>query len=141
MAEQNVTSEVIAIGGANIDVKAKAGGEVITGTSNPGTVSFVLGGVARNVAHNLARLEIPVALISAVGNDAFARELLAETEAAGVDCSMVMRVQEKTSGYVAILDAKGEMIVAVNAMPAMDLLMPESLAAHEKRLDSAKLIL
>jgi pseudouridine kinase len=133
--------EVIVIGGANIDIKAKAAGDLIPGTSNPGAVSFAPGGVARNIAHNLARLEIPVALISAVASDAFGSNLIAETEAAGVDCSMVLRVPGPASSYVAILDARGEMAVAVNAMPAMDMLTPEVLAAHEQRLASADIIL
>jgi pseudouridine kinase len=132
--------EVIVIGGANVDIKAKAACDLAPGTSNPGTVSFSPGGVARNIAHNLARLEVPVALISAVGGDAFSTSLIAETEAAGVDCAMVLRRQGETSSYVAILNAKGEMALAVNAMAAMDSLTPERLAMHERRLDRAKLI-
>ncbi|MFN0194315.1 MAG: PfkB family carbohydrate kinase, partial [Aestuariivirga sp.] len=49
-------ADVVAIGGANIDIKAKALGNVLPGTSNPGTVSVSPGGVARNIAHNLAVL-------------------------------------------------------------------------------------
>src|SRR5205085_1549816 len=135
------TGDVIVIGGANIDIKAKAEGELIAGTSTPGVVTFAPGGVARNIAHNLARLEIPVALISAIGTDAFGNDLLRQTEAAGVDCSMVLRTRGQMSSYVAILDARGELAVAVNAMPAMDLLTPEVLALHEKRLAAARLIL
>ena len=81
----NQSFEVIAIGGANIDIKAKAERALVPASSNPGAVSFALGGVARNVAHNLARLDVAVALISAVGADAFGRDLLARTETAGVD--------------------------------------------------------
>lgn len=133
--------EVIVIGGANIDIKAKAGRELIAGTSNPGTVDFALGGVARNIAHNLARLDMPVALLSAVGTDAFGNNVLAQTEIARVDCSMVLRVREPTGSYVAILDHQGEMTVAVNAMSAMDRITPEAIAVHERRLKSAQLIL
>jgi sugar/nucleoside kinase (ribokinase family) len=136
----DTVSQIIAIGGANIDIKAKANGELIAGTSNPGTVSFAPGGVARNVAHNLARLEIPVALISAMGTDAFSDSLIAETEAAGVDCSMVQRIRGEASSYVAILDGKGEMAMAVNAMAAMDALTPETLAIHNNRLAAARFI-
>ncbi len=132
--------EVIAVGGANIDIKAKAAGDLAPGTSNPGEVSFTPGGVARNIAHNLAKLEVPVALISAIGTDAFSRDLLKHTETQGVDCSMVLRTEGPASSYVAILDAGGEMAVAVNAMPAMELLTPEYLALYEDRLAAARLI-
>jgi pseudouridine kinase len=134
-------TEVVIIGGANIDIKAKARSELVTGTSNPGSVSFASGGVARNVAHNLAQLGVPVALLSAVGDDAFGSRLIAETEAAGVDCSMVLRTRQPTGSYVAVLDSEGEMTVAVNAMTAIDALSPAILAEHEQRLASARLIL
>jgi pseudouridine kinase len=99
-----------------------------------------LGGVARNVAHNLARLDVGVALISAVGNDDFGRDLLARTEAAGVDISMVIQMYEPTGSYVAVLDPDGEMTVAVNAMAAVDGLTPDRLAVHESSLRDAKLL-
>ena len=133
--------EVIVIGGANIDIKAKSSGALISGTSNPGDVCFAPGGVARNIAYSLARLDVPAALITAVGADDLGDRLLAETEAAGVDCSMVLRTGQPTGSYVAILDAQGELAFAVNAMSAMEKLTPAVLVDHEERLEAARLIL
>src|SRR5207244_2238173 len=49
--------------------------------------------------------------------------------------------QGETSVYVAILDAAGEMALAINAMPAMDSLVPGHLAAYEWRLTAARLLI
>jgi pseudouridine kinase len=135
-----VDRQVIAIGGANIDIKAKARRELTPGTSNPGDVAFSAGGVARNVAHNLARLGVTTGLITAVGHDVFGDRLIAETERAGVDCSLVLRSDEPTGAYVAVLDPAGEMQVAVNAMPTMERLVPDDLERHEEKLRAAKLV-
>jgi pseudouridine kinase len=82
-------SFVTVVGGANIDIKVAIKGATIPATSNPGTAMMSLGGVGRNIAHNLARLDVAVKLISAVGRDAQGDRLLAETEAAGVDVAAV----------------------------------------------------
>src|SRR6266850_5910429 len=65
---------VVCIGGANMDIKCRIAGKTVMGSSNPGATVLAPGGVARNVAHNLARLGVGAALVSAVGRDAFGRQ-------------------------------------------------------------------
>ena len=81
--------DIVVLGGANIDIKAKVTAPNRLGTSNPGIVSTSAGGVGRNIAHNLARLGADVALISVVRNDVHGDAVLAETRRAGVDVSRV----------------------------------------------------
>jgi sugar/nucleoside kinase (ribokinase family) len=117
---------VVVVGGANIDVKARTTAALVTGTSNPGTVVRTPGGVGRNVAENLARLGSRVALVSVVGSDPDGDWLLAETSAAGVDVSAVLR-GGPTGRYVAVLDAGGDLVAAIADMAATDELGPEVL--------------
>ena len=97
---------VVVVGGANVDIKARSTAALVGGTSNPGTVVRMPGGVGRNVAENLARLGSRVALVSTVGSDPDGDWLLEETAAAGVDVSSVLR-GGRTGRYVALLDANG----------------------------------
>ena len=53
----NLSKKVVVIGGANIDIKGKSFEKLEGITSNPGKVSIALGGVGRNIAHNLTLLE------------------------------------------------------------------------------------
>lgn len=116
---------VVVVGGANVDVKARTLKAAVPGTSNPGVTVQAAGGVARNVAENLARLGVPVSLVSVVGRDALGEGLLRATEAAGVDVRPVLRAAGVTTGtYTAVLDASGELLVAVAAMEAMEALTP-----------------
>jgi pseudouridine kinase len=133
--------EAIVIGGANADIKAKLAARHIPATSNPGEVSFSPGGVARNIAHNLAVLGVGVGLISAIGNDAAGQMLREVTAGAGVDMSMGVDCDEATGTYVAVLSETGELITAVNAMSILERLTWERVYAHADRLRAAKLVI
>jgi pseudouridine kinase len=109
-------SFVTVVGGANIDIKVAINGATIPATSNPGTAMMSLGGVGRNIAHNLARLDVTVKLISAVGRDPEGDRLLTETAAAGVDVASVRRGGANTGVYAAVLDREGELVIGVSAM-------------------------
>jgi sugar/nucleoside kinase (ribokinase family) len=132
---------VVVIGGANIDVKCRIAAATAMGSSNPGAVTTTVGGVARNVAENLARLGLKTALISAVGWDAEARRVIAETTAAGVDMSAVLRDGQPTGRYVATLDARGDLLVAVNAMGILEALTPKAMTQQRALIEGARLII
>lgn len=116
---------VVVIGGANVDVLARSAVGIVAGTSNPGTTTVGNGGVARNVAENLARLGTRTVLLAAVGEDALGDRLLADTAAAGVDVAAVRRTPTPTGSYTAVLDSDGELVVAVADMTATDDLGPD----------------
>jgi pseudouridine kinase len=119
-----MTNQVVVVGGANMDVKARSHAPAVPRTSNPGVVRTTPGGVGRNVAENLARLGSAVTLVAAVGTDVLGDDLLAETASAGVDISLVRRGAHSTGTYVAVLDADGELVTAVADMAATTALSP-----------------
>jgi pseudouridine kinase len=133
---------VVVVGGANIDIKARSSAAAISQTSNPGRTSTTPGGVARNIAENLARLGTTTQLIVALGRDQYGERLLTETRDAGVLLDYVHRSAHPTGSYTALLDADGEMLLAVADMSATDDLRPEHLRpARELILHAALLVL
>jgi pseudouridine kinase len=130
----------VVIGGANMDVKARSTRPVVAGTSNPGRVVRSPGGVGRNVAENLARLGTVTQLVAAVGDDPLGHELLAATDAAGVDVTLVRRVPGPTGTYVAVLDADGELTVAVSDMAATEALGAADVRAAGDAIAAAGLV-
>ncbi|WP_341926357.1 carbohydrate kinase family protein [Nocardioides psychrotolerans] len=131
---------VVVIGGANLDLKARTTRAVVPGTSNPGTIATSPGGVGRNIAENLARLGTPTLLVAAVGRDLFGDELLAATAAAGVDVTRVRRVVGESGTYVAVLDERGELHVAVSDMSATATLRPEDMDVERAVIGAADLV-
>jgi pseudouridine kinase len=133
--------DIIVIGGANLDVRAKAAGSHVAATSNPGVVSFRPGGVGRNIAENLASLDVSVALFTALGRDEAGDMLRQATAASGVDLAMSLTCEAPTGTYVATLDEVGELITAVSAMGIVERISPDHVMAHIRALDAARLII
>jgi pseudouridine kinase len=131
---------VIVVGGANMDFKCQASDVMVLGTSNPGHVSLAVGGVGCNIARNLARLGVPTALMSVVGQDEFGERILREARAAGIDVSLTLLSTRPTGTYAALLDADGELTAAVSAMAAMDDLTAAHIAAREAAFRQAALV-
>jgi pseudouridine kinase len=133
-------TDVVVIGGANMDVKAKSSAVSKLGTSNPGTVTVTPGGVGRNIAHNLARLGAEVALITVVGDDLHGMALVEATRNAGVDISRVKADGPATGSYIVMLDSDGEMLTAVNDMRAVELITPQLIDANAAVIAAARYV-
>jgi pseudouridine kinase len=131
---------VVVIGGANMDVKARSTRTAVPATSNPGTGSMAAGGVGRNIAENLARLGTRTHLVAAIGSDGLGDQVLAATSGAGVHVEHVRRSARATGTYTAVLDADGELVVAVADMAATDELSPEQVNAARDLVAAASLV-
>ena len=115
------TESVAVIGGANVDIKGVSDDHLREGSSNPGTVFKTAGGVGRNVAENLARLEVPISFYSTVGMDTEGDWLLELTKSAGVDVKFVERRPEENTGrYLSILNSQKEQVASIADMRVMD---------------------
>ncbi len=121
---------IVVIGGANIDIKGKSKNVLQWETSNPGTIRVSHGGVGRNIAHYLGLLNIPVTFLSAVGDDEEGREILEKLRNAHIQVKEVIQSKKDPTGkYVAILDEKGDMQVAVSDTVIMKRVTPRYLIA------------
>jgi pseudouridine kinase len=132
---------IVCIGAANLDRKLRTIDKLAPGTSNPASQSESFGGVARNVAENLARLGAAVGLVTAVGADAAGAALLAHAEGAGIDTRGVLRLADAATGtYTAVLDRDGEMAVALADMAVYERLTPDFMATRQPQRANAALI-
>lgn len=137
----NDSPYIAVIGGANMDIHGAPEIKLRLRDSNPGTVSTSPGGVARNIAENIARLGVDCRLISAVGNDQYGQMLLQQGRDAGIDMRHVALLDSApTSTYMSVLDHAGDMHVAISDMTVIDALDSERLRSHEKMLRQATLI-
>lgn len=102
--------QVLCIGGANIDYKLKLLSDLQRDTSNPVKTSFGLGGVARNVADNLANLGLRVSLMTLLGHDREADEISRSCQGK-IDLSATEKIADQTTGtYHALLSPEGSLV-------------------------------
>ena len=131
----------VVIGGVNMDIGGRPAGKLVPQDSNPGKVRMSLGGVGRNIAHNLALLEVDVRLLTAFGDDLYAQKIAASCGELGIDISQSLQVPgAATSTYLFISDEGGDMAVAVSDMGIYDHLTPHWLSSRQGLLDNAQLI-
>ncbi len=133
---------VLALGAANMDIAGSTGNPLTPGDSIPGKVHTAPGGVARNVAENLARLGHDVRLLTAVGADLHGRSLLEDTARAGVDVRSCWVLDDATtSTYMSLHGPDGDMAMAINDMSILERITPERLSAQAERLRHAGAVL
>ncbi len=131
---------VLCIGAANLDRKMRTLAALQMSTSNPVRSTEVFGGVGRNIAENLARLGLPVALLSALGDDAAGHALQTHAENAGIDLRGSLHLSNTGSGtYTALLDEHGEMLLAMADMQLYEQLTPAFLHSRQPQRAQAAL--
>lgn len=109
------------VGGANIDIIGRPYEKLRMKDSNPGKTTITLGGVGRNIGENLARLGIDTKLITVLGDDLYGRLILEKGNEIGLDISESLILKNRgTSTYLAILDEKGDMNLALSSMDILN---------------------
>ena len=140
-SNSNEWPDVIVVGAACLDVKGRPSGDIVAGTSNPGIVQISIGGCARNVAENLARLGMPTVLLSVVCQDDFGRTIIGQTERAGVNTDhMLVSCEHHSAAYMALLSAQSSLLVAVDDTAAVNALTPDYIGEHADLLEHARMV-
>ena len=130
------------IGGANVDLSATLNDAFIAADSNPGHIDVGYGGVARNIAHNLALLGTRPQLFTVFGGDLFGGLLLDHCKQQGIDVHLSERDSSQRSGiYLCINNHGGEMIAAVADTEAIRLITPEWLEKKAGEINRAEFII
>jgi pseudouridine kinase len=132
----------LVIGAAGLDLKVRPRSATVEfGRSNPGEIRWRWGGVARNIAENLARLGTDVELITAVGDDWWGRTLLGRLHDLGIGTEGCLVVEgQPTSSYVAFYDQARELQVAFDAMGIVEAVTPGHLNRLRRLVREADII-
>ena len=112
-------------GGVNMDIGGQSYAPLIAGDSNPGRVQMSLGGVGRNIAHNMALLGLDVRLLTAFGDDLYAQRIAASCGSWGLTSARPFQVPGgSTSTYLYLNGPDGDMALAVSDMDICQKLTP-----------------
>lgn len=127
------SNEIVVVGAANVDIGGKPDQKLIPRDSNLGHVTVSLGGVGRNIAHNLSLLGCHVTFLSAIGEDTHARHIIESCRELSVNTEECLWTADApTSTYLFILRDDGDMELAISDMGIVDYLTP---AFFEKKMD------
>lgn len=136
-----MSNPVICIGASFIDELFHAKDEMLLATTNEALVTKTAGGVSRNIAHQLALLNIPVQLISVFGNDSDGDWLKQVCKSAGVKLDASITKEGLSGKYTGILNVDGSLFSAFLTNAANHLLTPRHLEQHKDLLKTASYLL
>ena len=137
----NEEEPIICIGGANIDRRYLVKDKMIQGTSHNVQSRTNVGGVARNVAENLGRLEEKVMLFSVTGNDTEWKMIENQSEHF-MNLKAVDRIEGCPTGtFMEVIDMNGEMVLGLAEVDIFDKMTPEWLSKHLSVLKRSKYII
>src|SRR6185436_9550693 len=132
---------VICIGAAFIDELFHAKEELMIATTNDATLTKTAGGVSRNIAHQLALLDVEVHLISVFGNDSDGDWLRQVCTNAGVKINASITRQGLSGKYTGILNVDGSLFTAFISNDAFHLITPGHLEKNKDLLQTASYLL
>ena len=134
-------SYAVVVGGVNMDIGGRAFGALVPSDSNPGKVTLSLGGVGRNIAHNLSLMGTDVRLLTAFGDDIHGQKIAASCAELGIDASHALRIPgASTSTYLYIAGPDGEMAMAMSDMEICKRITPAYLASNLSLLQNAQVV-
>lgn len=134
-------SYVVVVGGVNMDIGGISHAQLVSADSNPGRVRISLGGVGRNIAHNMALMGLDVRMVTVLGGDFYAQKIVSTCGEMGIDISRSLRVADAiTSTYLFISGPDGDMKLAISDMDIYSHLTPAFLASKLSLFNNAKLL-
>ncbi|KAK5576392.1 hypothetical protein RB653_007534 [Dictyostelium firmibasis] len=141
LADNHIEYDIVVVGGAVIDMIShpfKESGFQME-TSNPGAISIKMGGVGRNVAEVLSRLQMNSLFISLLGDDVHSGLMLESFQTMNLSLNGVgIKAGSKTAIYNAIMNDRGDLAVAIAQMEIFDEITPSYISKFD--LTSSKLL-
>ncbi|MCR5090755.1 MAG: carbohydrate kinase family protein [Oscillospiraceae bacterium] len=114
---------VVVVGNVFVDFKGFPEGSYIPGGRNAGRVEIVHGGVGRNVAEDIANVELRPRFVSMVDNTAQGAEVLRKLQNHKVDTKYIAVVPDGMGIWLAVMDSSGDVVASISKRPQMDAML------------------
>ncbi|NLR32080.1 PfkB family carbohydrate kinase [Levilactobacillus tujiorum] len=132
---------VAVVGGITLDIFGIPNSEVIEKKSNTGVIYSDVGGLGRNIAVDLTKLEIPNYFISVYGHDSAGEEFKKDALEKNLDITYSKQISSiPTSRYLYINQTSAKRIFGVDDSRIHDEITPEFLKERMNILSNAKMI-
>ena len=108
---------IVVIGDVFIDIKGYSLSPYIPQGRNAGTVIQIHGGVARNVAENIANIELQPTFISAVDDNAMGEDVIQKLKRHKVETKYIKKVPNGMGTWLAVFDNEGDVVASISKRP------------------------
>ena len=115
---------IVVIGTTFLDIKGFAENSYLPDGRNVGHLEYVHGGVARNVAEDVANLGHRVTFVSAVDATALGQDIVLHLRHAGINTSYICTAERGMGTWLAVFDDKGDVAGSVSQRGDVSVLLP-----------------
>ena len=114
---------IVVVGNVFVDIKGFPDSKYIPAGRNAGSVDIVHGGVGRNVAEDIANVELRPRFVSMVDDTAEGTEVIRKLNNHKVDTRYVAQVPDGMGMWLAVFDNTGDIVSSISKRPKMDALL------------------
>lgn len=108
---------IVVLGAVFVDIKGHPQSAYIPGGRNAGRVEQVHGGVSRNVAEDIANVELRPTFVSIVDDSGLGEDVVKKLRRHKVNTDYILRTPEGMGTWLAIFDNKGDVTAAISKRP------------------------
>lgn len=111
---------IVVVGNVFVDIKGFPDNKYIPAGRNSGSVVTVHGGVGRNVAEDIANIELRPRFVSMVDDTAQGREVVEKLQNHKVDTRYLIPSPDGMGKWLAVFDSTGDIVASISKRPNMD---------------------
>lgn len=111
---------IVVVGNVFVDIKGFPDTKYIPAGRNSGSVEIVHGGVGRNVAEDIANMELRPRFVSMVDNTAEGAEVLRKLRNHKMETEYVVSVPDGMGMWLAVFDNTGDIVASISKRPRME---------------------
>ena len=126
---------IVIFGAVFLDIKGFPLTKYIPGGRNVGRVVQTHGGVSRNVAEDIANIELRPSFISVVDDSGAGSDVIRHLRSHKVNTDYILRRPDSMGTWLAIFDHTGDVVASISRRPDLEPIL-EVLAGHGDRIIS-----
>lgn len=111
---------IVVVGNVFVDIKGFPDNKYIPAGRNSGSVVTVHGGVGRNVAEDIANIELRPRFVSMVDDTAQGREVVEKLHNHKVDTRYLISSPDGMGKWLAVFDSTGDIVASISKRPDMN---------------------
>lgn len=111
---------IVVLGSVFVDIKGYPADAYIPAGRNVGRVEQVYGGVSRNIAEDIANIELRPTFISLVDDTGIGEDVIRKLNNHKVNTQYIRRVPEGMGTWLAIFNNEGDVVASISKRPNLD---------------------
>lgn len=108
---------IVIIGAVFVDIKGYPLSQFISGGRNAGRVVEVHGGVSRNIAEDIANVELEPTFVSVVDDSGIGNDVINKLKRHKVNTDYIRRKKDGMGTWLAVFDNSGDVVASISKRP------------------------